>query len=262
VVHGRFISHPDGDAKPVGFCPSWAYNSGMKDASFEYLTYGPPAEEVRHLVFLLHGYGRNALAMEKMALSIRAEHISALVFSLHAPEPMREASFAPDDVLHVPDDPTDMPARRQWFAIDGGLDVLIRRLDDCATRINRFMDIQRDFYGLSDRDLALVGFSQGGGTALYTAYTRAAEIGAIVCHSAIIINRNRPVPAFKNRPKTFYLYGDADPEFPQSHYEDSWHWVRDYTHGHCRHHVVPNLRHTTSTESRRLCAKFLKETLV
>jgi phospholipase/carboxylesterase len=242
----------------------------MNSEGFEYLTSGPvDGRAVTSLVLLLHGYGRNASYMQKMADAVRAVVPGALVLSLHGPEIMNNAVMDNDgdNHLHIPgevivgDDGNQPQMMRQWFRIDGQREALIPRLDAVAGRLNAFIDTQRDHLSLSDSDIVLMGFSQGGGTALYTAYTRKTEIAALVSHSSIVIDKPGGNVALASKPKTLFLYGAEDPEFPQAVYERSFQWVQDYTGGGGTEIVVPELGHYTNSTSRKLCADYIQNAL-
>ena len=236
----------------------------MKDHGFEYLAFGPEDEVPQKIVLLLHGYGRNAHYMVKMADEIRGHVPDALVLCPHGPEDLntKNISVAGDHMLHIPEEiqdakeENDSEMRRQWFPIEGGLFDLIPRLQGISIRLNSFLDRQRDMLGLADKDIAIMGFSQGAGTALYTAYAREKEIAALVCHSAIVI-KDAEQSDFKSTPRTLFLYGDKDPEFAQDIYQRSYDWVSGYTKGGSRCEVISGLGHTTNAETRKLSAAFI-----
>lgn len=237
----------------------------MIDTGFEYLAIGPQDESPRKLAVLLHGYGRNSTYMRKLAEDIRVAAPAALVICLNAPEALDIKAIAAqgDHVLHIPeeiqtgDDGLHPQMQRQWFPIEGGLKNLMPRLRGMAGRINAFVDMQRDMLGLGDGDIAIAGFSQGAGTALYTAYTRAVPLAGLVCHSSIVLDRPVQDPLLRSAPSTLYIYGADDPEFPQARYEESFEWVRHYTGGRAVHEKIAGLGHYTNAQSRKICATFI-----
>ena len=238
----------------------------MKATDLEYIAHGPKTGTVKKLVVLLHGYGRNGKYMDKMAHAVLAQIPDAMVVAPHGPDIL---SVPPNlhadqgDVLHIPqevlagDDGNEPDMLRQWFAIDGDLKKLHPRVVKIAAIINEFIDIQRDLFGLDDADVALMGFSQGGGTALLTAYTRARALGALAVHSCIFISD----PMMQNKPETLFLYGDADPEFSPGVYNASFNAISAYTKGRAMHHIVPGLGHYTSAKSRAIIADFIRAQL-
>lgn len=189
----------------------------------------------------------------------------ALVICLNAPEAMDNSAIAAqgEHMLHIPeeiqagDDGLHPQMQRQWFSIEGDLKNLMPRLRSTAERINAFMDMQREMLGLRDGDMVIAGFSQGAGTALYTAYTRAAPLAGLVCHSSIVLDRPVQDPLLRSAPSTLYIYGADDPEFPQARYEESFEWVRHYTGGRATHEKIAGLGHYTNAQSRKICAAFI-----
>lgn len=261
----------------------------LHDSGFEYLVFDPAdGRRAEKLVVLLHGYGRNAHYMEKMASAARETAPAARILCIHGPERMTGSEIADggaDHYLHMPqemqaemqggaegfeNDPDPESAfalrpamRRQWFAIDGRAADLFPRIRRVAERMNSFIDMQRDALALTDADIALMGFSQGAGLALYTALTRKTELGGLICHSSIIIHNpetnGAPDADMLSRPPILYIYGEADPEFPQKRFRDTFEWLQNYTENRAVEKTVPGLGHYTNSKSRQICAGFIRD---
>lgn len=257
------------------------------DLGFEYLAFDPPvvggAGRPGQLIILLHGYGRNAHYMDKMAESARAAVPNARILSVHGPQAMTGDEIAGEGTDHYLHMPQEMQAemqqvetdsdpvlrthiRRQWFAIDGRTDALFPRIERAAARMNAFIDAQRDALGVTDSDIVLMGFSQGAGLALYTAFTRKEELAAMICHSSIIIQNTDAGgagdPKLVSKPRVFYIYGEDDPEFPQQRFRDTFTWIKNYTGGRAVEKTVAGLGHYTNAKSRQFCADFLRDVFV
>lgn len=208
--------------------------------------------------------------MQKMADEAQAQMPGAMVICPHGPEPvntgvMGEAGdphhlHIPQEVVAESDD-NDPVMLREWFRLDGQREALLPRLEIIARRLNAFIDVQRDMFGLSDKHIILMGFSQGAGAALYTAYTRSQEIAALVCHSSIVIDKKGSDQNLHCRPQTLFLYGEKDPEFSQSAYHQSFLWIQNYTHNRGVERIIPGLGHYTNSESRLLCGAFMRDAL-
>lgn len=242
----------------------------MTAQDFEYLAFSPAdGTPPRQIVLLLHGYGRNAFFMQKMADAVRETCPQALILCPHGPQALNTAAIATpgNHVLHIPQEvrqaagDTPPPGlQRQWFPIEGGMTALRPRLISIAARLNMFLDWQRDMADLNDNAIAIMGFSQGAGTALYTAFTRINPVAALVCHSAIILDRTiRNEPGMISTPDTLFIHGTEDGEFKQSAYDDSFEWLQHYTNGRTRHERISGMGHTTNTASRSIGADFIAQ---
>lgn len=227
--------------------------------NLEYLQVAPKSGPVKQLVVLLHGYGRNASLMQKLADEVQARLPQALILMPHAPEEMEE-HVGDDNVLRVPeqlrgDDPQSFSPgmRRKWFSIRGAtLEEVTKRVFRVTDLINDFMSVHMATHQLSEKDVALMGFSQGGVVALYTAYHRALPMACVVGHSTIFMQGMD----LQSKPPTLYLYGLADEEFPPERYEAAAAFVKAHVPD-TTVRAIKDLRHTTNTESRAIVADFI-----
>jgi phospholipase/carboxylesterase len=225
---------------------------------FQYVAWNPAAGPARQMVVLLHGIGTRGDIMLKQAQEVAAVLPHARIVAPHGPEPYAPPLRREGDLLRAPDmigvGPVEDP--RQWFGIGGSLGDIREKLQGVAQKINEFIDNQRDITGVADKDIAIIGFSQGGGTALYTAFLRAQEIGAVVGHSTIFYAE----PQMNSRPPTLFLYGDADRQFTQKAYQDAAAQVMSHVPD-AEIRVVEELDHCTSRESRKIAAAFIRNHL-
>ncbi len=227
--------------------------------TLQFLQNAPENGAVAQLVVLLHGYGRDASLMKKLSDEVRTRLPQALILMPHAPEDMEE-HVGDDNVLRVPeqlrDDHTQEftpGSRRKWFSIRGAsLDELTHRILVVTDLVNDFITHHMQVHGLQDKDVALMGFSQGGVVALYTAYMRAQSVACVVGHSTLFM----PGMTLTSKMPTLYLYGLDDEEFPPSRYEEAARLlsaqVPDTTV-----RAVPGLRHTTNAQSRAMVADYI-----
>jgi predicted esterase len=110
--------------------------------------------------------------------------------------------------------------------------------------------------GLSDRQIAIAGFSQGGGVALYAGLIRTDPVGCVVAHSAPFYG----VENQKSRPPLLYLYGTADEEYNTGIYRryagDLAAQIDDLEIAE-----IPGLSHRTSSKSRHDMARYIARKL-
>lgn len=230
------------------------------------LSFGSGPGEATKLAILLHGYGRNATTMQKMAAQIVAQIPGMGVLCPHAPEklalPKHDMS---GHALNVPQQlqPSHLSSykendMRQWFSIEGSRSELLAMLEHTSQAINNFIDRKRDIFALKDSDIILMGFSQGASLALYAATMRAAEIAALVVHSSPLFEFSSNDPRFKSAPPTLYIYGDSDEEFSQDIYRASVIKMMQYFGPNVTECKMHGLGHVTNAQSRKACADFIE----
>lgn len=152
---------------------------------------GGPA---RQLVVLLHGVGADG--------SDLAELVPYMAPAL------------PDAVFVAPDAPFpyDMaPFGRQWFSLaDRSVAALAEGVRAAAPILDAFIDQQLARFGLTEAELALVGFSQGTMTALQVAPRRARAAAAVVGFSGAVVAPEALARELRSRPRVLLIHGDAD----------------------------------------------------
>ena len=210
----------------------------------------------RYLVVLLHGLGTNAGFMNSLGVLVSEHCPDARVLMLEGIEPYAPPGQGEGNHFELPRflrGTTGADNRRQWFTIDGDWQAMRTGVLRAAGRVNSFLNAERDRMGIADRNIALMGFSQGGGVALVTAYSRPQTIACVVGHSTIFVDD----PSFASRPETLFLYGDADEEFSTQRYAGVVANLQDYLQGALSVVAVPDLSHKTSAQTRAVTAEFI-----
>jgi phospholipase/carboxylesterase len=160
---------------------------------------GPEAQPLsggpaRQLVVLLHGVGADGADL--------AELIPYLAPAL------------PDAAFIAPDgpEPYDMaPFGRQWFSLaDRSGAALAAGVRDAAAILDPFLDEQLARFGLTEAELALIGFSQGTMTALHVAPRRPRAVAAVVGFSGAVVAPDSLGQELRSRPRVLLVHGDAD----------------------------------------------------
>ena len=148
------------------------------------------------LIVLLHGVGADGQDLIGLA-----PH-----WARHLPE----AEFLSPDGP----EPCDMaPYGRQWFSLqDRTPAVLEAGLQATLPIVNNFLDQALAERGLTDADLALVGFSQGTMTALYTALRRPNPCAAVVGYSGRLLGAQ--AGDIRSRPPVLLVHGEDDQVLP------------------------------------------------
>lgn len=148
----------------------------------------------RHLVVLLHGVGADGADLMELVPYM--------------------APALPDAAFVAPDAPFayDMaPFGRQWFSLtDRSGPALLAGVREAAPILDAFLDGQLARFGLTDDELALVGFSQGTMMALHTALRRPRAVAALVGFSGALVGADILADELVSRPRTLLIHGDAD----------------------------------------------------
>lgn len=150
------------------------------------------------IVLLLHGFGSSGSDMISLAPQWQDALPTALFLAPHAPQ--RCAM---------------MGAGYQWWGLSGfAPSALAAGSASAAPAINAFIDRKLDQYGLTDADLALVGFSQGTMMALQVGLRRPGQVAAIVGYSGMVTGTADLGHQAAVRPPVLLVHGTADPVVP------------------------------------------------
>ncbi|NQW09362.1 MAG: alpha/beta fold hydrolase [Alphaproteobacteria bacterium] len=152
----------------------------------------------RALVVMLHGLGADGNDLISIA-PLWAPHLPFAAFvAPDAPEPCDMAPFG-----------------RQWFSLqDRDPQAMLAGVRAAAPILDAFLDAELDRLGLGADRLALVGFSQGTMTALYTAPRRPAPVAGIVGYSGALLSGPGLAAEAAATPPVLLIHGTADPIVP------------------------------------------------
>lgn len=162
--------------------------------------FAPPSAggPARQLVVLLHGIGADGADLIGLAPAL--------------------ARRLPHAAFVAPDAPSacDMaPLGFQWFSLrDPRPAALLPGVQMAAPALDAFLDVELERHRLSDRQLALVGFSQGTMMALHVALRRPRSIAAVLGYSGALIGPEHLPAELRSRPLIFLIHGDADEVVP------------------------------------------------
>ncbi len=162
-------------------------------------SWGPASKGApKQLVVLCHGVGADGRDLIDLAPVWGQMLPDAVFVSPHGPEPFDMA-----------------PVGRQWFAI-GDLDLskFGERVRRAAVALDGFIDEQLAKYALPPTAYALMGFSQGAMTVLFTGLRRAEAPRAILAFSGGLIEPETLQAEMKNHAPVLLAHGEADPVVP------------------------------------------------
>jgi phospholipase/carboxylesterase len=160
----------------------------------------PPAAggKPRRLVVLLHGYGSDGNDLIGLAPHWARQIPDAEFLSPHAPFPCEGAPFG-----------------HQWFSFaDRSPAAILAGAKAAAAILDAFLDEALAARGLTDDDLALVGFSQGTMMSLYVAPRRPRALAGVVGYSGALLGAEDLAAEIRSRPPMLLVHGEADPVVP------------------------------------------------
>lgn len=162
---------------------------------------GAASGQAKSLVVFLHGYGADGADLLGLA------------------DPL--APHLPDTVFVAPDAPercAGNPFGYQWFPIpwiDGSSEAAAEAgMVAAMADLNAFLDARIGDEGLSEAQMAVVGFSQGTMMALAVAPRRVAPCACLVGFSGMLVAPERLKPEVVSRPPVLLVHGDMDEVVP------------------------------------------------
>ena len=152
----------------------------------------------KKIVLLLHGLGADGDDLIGLAPHIAPALPDAVFISPHAPFPCDMAPYG-----------------RQWFSLqERSPGAILAGVQAARPILDAFIDKLLARFGLADRDLALVGFSQGTMMSLYTAPRRALPMAGVLGYSGALAGAELLAAEARARPPVMLIHGDADEIVP------------------------------------------------
>jgi len=160
--------------------------------------WGPASKQApKQLVVLCHGLGADGHDLIDLAPTWSHALPDALFVSVDAPFP-HESGFG-----------------RQWWSVaDRTPSVMEQGVRRAASYLNAFIDAELARLALPPDAYALMGFSQGAMTALFTGLRRAAAPRAILAFSGALLAPESLAAELANRAPVLLVHGEADDVVP------------------------------------------------
>ena len=157
--------------------------------------------KARSIVVFVHGYGADGADLLGLA-DVLAPHL-------------------PDTIFYAPDAPQACKGNSfgfQWFPIpwmDGSSEAAAAAgLAQSSEALNGFLDACLAEAGLSDADMALVGFSQGAMMSLHIAPRRKNPVACVVAISGRLLQPEALSAEMTVKIPVLLVHGDQDPVVP------------------------------------------------
>jgi phospholipase/carboxylesterase len=167
--------------------------------------WGPASKAApKQLVVLCHGLGADGHDLIDLAPSWSHALPDALFVSVDAPFP-HDSGFG-----------------RQWWSVaDRSPPIVEAGVRRAATFLNPFIDAELARLGLPADAYALMGFSQGAMTVLFTGLRRAAAPRAILAFSGALIAPDTLGKELANHARVLLVHGEADDAVPAQRSHDA-----------------------------------------
>jgi phospholipase/carboxylesterase len=160
----------------------------------------PPADggKPRAVAVLLHGVGSNGQDLIGLAP--------------YWAEALPHVEFLSPDGPEAYDMAPGMAEARQWFSLaDRDLEIMTRGIGLAAPKLDAYLDAVKASRGLENRQIALVGFSQGTMMALHVGLRRQPALAGILGYSGALLV---PPPPLPQPPPVLLVHGVDDAVVP------------------------------------------------
>lgn len=202
----------------------------------------------KRLVIFLHGYGSNGADLIGLAP----------YFAQIDPE----ADFlSPDAPQRSPFNPGGF----QWFPIpfiDGSsTEEMTRDYIKARTVLNQYIDQELSVRGLEDKDLVLIGFSQGTMMSLETGLRRKPALAGIIGFSGRILLPDALKTEYQSKPPVLLVHGELDDVVPVNDSIEANKMLKDWGFD-VRLHLSPGAPHTIAPDGLEAAIAFYRETIL
>lgn len=195
----------------------------------------------KQLVVLLHGYGSNGRDLISLAPYWQTGVPDAIFVSPDAPFPC------------------ELGMGYQWFSLmERTPQTMLTGTEKAAPILDKFLDNLLDKYGLEDKHMALVGFSQGTMMSLYAGPRRKNKIAGVLGYSGALVGEEGLEAA--NKPPIHLIHGENDSVVPVSSYHRAVEVLSEKGFD-LSGHTTPMLDHSIDGEGIESGATFLAKTL-
>ena len=128
------------------------------------------------------------------------------------------AKVLPDAIFVSPNAPfqCDMsPFGYQWFSLqERSEEAMLAGAQKAQPILDAFIDQQLAKYNLTERNLALVGFSQGTMVSIFTVPRRKISVAGVVAYSGRLIGKDLMTQEIRCKPPMVMINGDQDELVP------------------------------------------------
>lgn len=202
----------------------------------------PEGGKPQKLVILCHGYGSNGDDLMGLVPHLKQAMPNAVYVSPNAPEICIGA-----------------PNGYQWFALStlSQEERLVGTLKAAPT-LDHFIDQELEKYGLTNKDLVLIGFSQGTMMALHVGLRRTSDIAGIVGFSGAMTLGENWKDEVTSKPPVVLIHGDMDNVVPVQLMHNAFIALQEVDID-ADNHVSPGIMHNIGPDGLQKALGFLSK---
>jgi phospholipase/carboxylesterase len=209
--------------------------------SLSYEQLEPDSQQVKKIVILSHGYGADC----KDLLSI-AEHWKR---------------FLPDCLFVCPNAPTVCqinPSGYEWFDLmQTSQEKILEEFEVSLKKFIQFMETLLEKYNLEEKDIFLMGFSQGTMMSLQIALTCKTKIAGVLGYSGKIFNIPFLESKIISKPPIVLFHGNMDDIIPLEEMYETYEFLKKNSFT-VENKIFENCGHSITPEGLSLGLNFIK----
>ncbi len=204
----------------------------------------PSAGKANKLVIFLHGLGANGDDLFSLVPYFKTLLPQAYFISPDAPFPCDMSPFG-----------------KQWFSLQmRDENNILAGVNKVSPIINKFIDDKLSELSLSDKDLILIGFSQGAMLSMHVGLRRKNQIGAIIAYSGALIAPRLLDKQILSKPPICLIHGEADMVVPFVAFNDALNALKR-NNVSVQGYSSKNLGHGIDPYGIKIALNFIKETM-
>lgn len=201
----------------------------------------PRSGNVKRLILILHGYGADGDNLLGVAQMMAAEFPDTLWFAPNAPESC------------------EMGMGYQWFSLaDRSMPARDKGVKSAAAIVTTALDYLKQEYQITDPDIALLGFSQGTMTSIYTALRLPQPIAGVVGFSGALLGESTMKDELLSKPEMCLIHGDSDEVVPYAALEHARAGLKSIGVS-VESHSRANLGHSIDEKGIEIASAFLRK---
>ena len=198
----------------------------------------------KQILLLLHGYGSSGADLISMAPHWQRDLPDALFLAPNAPQRL-----------------SNLSSSYQWWPLSAFTPLaLASGAASAAPAIDAFIERKLTQYGLTEANLAIVGFSQGTMMALHVGLRRSRQVAAIIGYSGMLTGGHELSHMPITKPPVLLVHGSADPIVPVA----ALHAAKtelEHSGIDVTAHVSPGVGHTVDPVGLRMGGEFVAKAL-